>query len=48
MSKPPFSIEAANLEAVKAYLQQQFNQLSWWPKAQPWKAKSDRCFAYRG
>jgi hypothetical protein len=26
---------------VKAYLQRQFNQLSWWPTEQPWKAKEE-------
>jgi hypothetical protein len=41
MSKSTFSIEAASLAAAQAYLQQQFSQLSWWPKAQPWKAKEE-------
>jgi hypothetical protein len=41
MPKPTFPIEAANLEVVKAYLQRQFNQLSWWPTEQPWKAKEE-------
>jgi len=41
MPKPTFPIEVAHLEVVKAHLQQQFNQLSWWPTEQPWKAQKE-------
>lgn len=41
MSKQSFAIDASNIEAVKGYIRQQFEQRSWWPTEGPLQAKED-------
>jgi hypothetical protein len=41
MPKQSFAIDASNWEAVKAYIQEQFRTLSWWPTEEPDRAKEE-------
>lgn len=41
MSRPSFSIDNSNLEAVRKHIRQQFNNLSWWPTQEPLQAKKE-------
>lgn len=41
MSRPAFNIDAANQAAVRAYIRQQFERLSWWPTQGPLQAKEE-------
>lgn len=41
MARASFSIDASNLDAAKAFIRQQFDQLSWWPAQGPHQARAE-------
>lgn len=41
MSRASFPIDAANLDAARAYIRQQFERLSWWPTQEPHQAREE-------
>jgi hypothetical protein len=41
MSRQTFPINSSNLTAIKAYIRQQFDRLSWWPTQGTLQAKEE-------